>query len=134
MFVFVDETGTDRCDALRKFEYSLRGKKATSQILLVWGQGESAVRVMSAEGILDCHIVSGNVNADSFEEFVERSLLPYLMPFNGINPHSLDNCSIHHVDHIVNLIEGLGVLVLFLTPYSPDLMPIESAVKSSKGK
>ena len=95
----------------------------------------SAVGVMSAEGILDCHIVSGNVNADSVEEFVERSLLPHLMPFNGVNPHSivvLDNCFIHHVDHIVNFIEGLGVLVLFLPPYSPDMMPIESAFSKVK--
>ena len=76
------------------------------------GRETSAVGVTSAEGILECHIVSGNVNADSFEEFVERSLLPHLMPFNDINPHSivvLDNCSIHHVD----LIEGLGVCVVF---------------------
>ena len=95
----------------------------------------SAVGVMSAEGIIDCHIVSGNVNADSFEEFVERSLLPHLMPFNGVNPHSivvLDNCSIHHVDHTVNLIEGLGVLVLFWPPYSPHMMPIESAFSKVK--
>ena len=55
----------------------LRGKQATSQKLLV-----SAVGVMSAEGILDCHIVSGDLNADSFEEFVKRSLLPHLMLFN----------------------------------------------------
>ena len=99
------------------------------------GRETSAVGVTSAEGILECHIVSGNVNADSFEEFVERSLLPHLMPFNGINPHSivvLDNCSIHHVDHIVNLIEGLGVLVLFLPPYSPDMMPIEPAFSKVK--
>ena len=95
----------------------------------------SAVGVMSAEGIIDCHIVSGNVNADSFEEFVERSLLPHLMPFNGVNLHSivvLDNCFLRHVDHIVNLIEGLGVLVLFLPPYSPDMMPIESAFSKVK--
>ena len=43
MFVFVDETWTDRRDALRKFGYSLRGKRATSQKLLVRGQRVSAV-------------------------------------------------------------------------------------------
>ena len=110
--VCVDETVTDRCDALRKFGYSLIGKQGTSQKLLVSWQRVSSVGVMSAEGILDCHIVSGNVNADSFEQFVERSLLPHLMPFNDINPHSIVvqyNCSIHHVD----LIEGLGVCVVF---------------------
>ena len=68
-------------------------------------------------------------------KFIEQSLLPHLMPFNGINPHSivvLDNCSIHHVDHLVNLIESMGVLVLFLPPYSPDMMPIESAFSKAK--
>jgi len=98
MFVFVDETGTDRRDALQKFGYNLRGKRATSQKLLVRGQRVSAVGVLSAKGMLDCHIVAGSVNADRFEEFIEQSLLPHLMPFNGINPHSivvLDNCSIH---------------------------------------
>lgn len=135
MFLFVDETGTDCRDTLRRFGYSLRGKRATSQKLLVRGQRVSAVGVLSAEGILDCHIVAGTVNADSFEEFVEQSLLPHLMPFNGTNPHSivvLDNCSIHHVEHIVNLIESMGVLVLFLPPYSPDMMPIESAFSKVK--
>ena len=85
--------------------------------------------------MLDCHIVAGSVNADRFEEFIEQSLLPHLMPFNGINPHSivvLDNCSIHHVDHLVNLTESMGVLVLFLPPYSPDMMPIESAFSKVK--
>ena len=32
----------------------------------------------------------------------------------------------------MNLIEGLGVLVLFLPPYSPDMMPIESAFSKVK--
>ena len=30
----------------------------------------SAVGILSAEGILDCHIVAGTANADSFEESV----------------------------------------------------------------
>ena len=53
-------------------------------------------------------------------------LPPYLRPW------VLDNCSIHHVDHIVNLIEGLGVLVLFLPLYIPDMMPIESPFSKVK--
>jgi len=36
------------------------------------------------------------------------------------------------VDHLVNLIESMGVLVLFLPPYSPDMMPIESAFSKVK--
>lgn len=95
---------------------------------LVRGQRVSAVGVLSAKGMLDCHIVARLVNADRFEEFIEQSLLGslwiytitiewhqvgYFMPFNGINSYIvvLDNCSIHHVDHLVNLIENMGVLV-----------------------
>ena len=39
----------------------------------------------------------------------------------------MDNCSIHHVERIIKLIESTGSLVVFLPPYSPDLNPIELA-------
>lgn len=57
------------------------------------------------------------------------------MPFNGTNPHSvivLDNASIHHVDEVVELLDSLGALVLFLPPYSPDYNPIEEAFSKVK--
>lgn len=58
------------------------------------------------------------------------------MPFNGINPNSvvvLDNCAIHHVPELPELIKSVGALVKFLPPYSPDLMPIELAFGNIKG-
>jgi len=85
--------------------------------------------------MLDCHIVEGTVNADRFEEFVEKSLLPHLCPFNGINLQSvvvMDNCSIHHVERVVELIESTGALVIFLPPYSPDFNPVEEAFAKVK--
>lgn len=57
------------------------------------------------------------------------------MPFNGTNPNSiviLDNCSIHHLDDVVNLIHSVGAHVIFLPPYSPDLMPIEQCFNKIK--
>lgn len=50
------------------------------------------------------------------------------MPYNGTNPISvviLDECSIHHVQDVVDLIHSVGAVVVFLTSYSSDLMPIE---------
>ena len=38
MLVLVDETGTDRRDCMRQFEYSLRGRPAVTQELHVRGQ------------------------------------------------------------------------------------------------
>lgn len=70
-----------------------------------------------------------------FCTFVERNLLPQLLPFNGTNPRSvviMDNESIHHVDDAIKLIEDTGALVHFLPPYSPDLNPIEEAFSKLK--
>ena len=38
----------------------------------------------------------------------------------------MDNASIHHVDSVVAYINGVGAVVRFLPPYSPDFNPIES--------
>ena len=57
------------------------------------------------------------------------------MPFNGKNPHSvvmIDNASIHHVDGIKDLITGVGALLVFLPPYSPDYNPIEETFSKVK--
>jgi len=73
----------------------------------------------------DVYITDGTVDGDKFLEFVWQNLLPLLMPFNGQNPNSIDNASIHHVDQVVELITSVGALVRFLPPYSPDMNPIE---------
>lgn len=130
MFVFVDETGADRRDALRKYAYSWRGSPAKSCKLLVRVEHITALALMSCSGILDCKIVRGSVNGEVFYNFVQSNILPHLMPFNGTNPHSvvvLDNATIHHIDGIKGMIEEVGALVLFLPPYSPDYNPIEEA-------
>ena len=47
-----------------------------------------------------------------FTTFVHDNLLQHLMPYNGINPHSvviMDNCSIHHIPEVVKAIQDVGV-------------------------
>ena len=44
--------------------------------------------------------MNGTTDGDTFYDFVQEHLLPHLLPFDGVNPHSvvvLDNCSIHHI-------------------------------------
>ena len=70
-----------------------------------------------------------------FYKFVQTHLLPHLMPYNGVNQHSvvvLDNCSIHHVSNVVKSITEVGAHVLFLPSYSPDLNPIEELFSKVK--
>ena len=100
------------------------------------GERISAIAAMTVNGILDLQIVRGSVNGEILIDFIHRVLLPYLMPFNGENPNSvvlLDNCSVHHVEGVVEPMQEMGTIVHFLPPYSPDLTPIEllfSKVKS----
>ena len=44
----------------------------------------------------------------------------------------MDNCSIHHTQEVVSLMEEVGVVVHFLPPYSPDLNPIEEVFSKVK--
>ena len=128
MFVFIDETGSDRRDCLRKLGYSLRGRPATALKLFSRGQHISALAAMSTQGVLECSIVEGGVDGHSFKSFLEEKLSSKLYPYNGTNPHCIlvmDNAAIHHVDGVSELLESLGVLVYYLPPYSPDLNPIE---------
>ena len=39
----------------------------------------------------------------------------------------MDNCSVHHVNEVREVLQQAGILVLFLPPYSPDLNPLEEA-------
>ena len=133
--VFVDETGSDKRSALRRYGYALKGQRAVSERLLVRGKRYSTIAGMSMDGMLDVHITTQSVDADVFCDYIERCLLPYLMPFNCTNPRSvvvMDNAAIHHVDKVVSLIEEVGAIVIYLPPYSPDIMPIEECFSKVK--
>ena len=91
---------------------------------------------MSLEGMQDVQLVEGTVNGEKFEDFVINTLIPILNPFDGNNDHSvviIDNCTIHHLDQVINLIETRAkTKVIFLPPYSPDLMPLEEVFSEVK--
>ena len=51
---------------------------------------------MFSSGLLDVQTFQGTATGEVFHNFVQTHLLPHLMPYNGINPHSvviLDNWS-----------------------------------------
>ena len=103
--------------------------------LSVNGKRLSAIGVMSYNGIEDMYIAEGNVNSDTFLQFIQCCLLPILLPFDGDNPRSviiLDNAAIHHVELVTRLISATGALVRFLPPYFPDLNPLEEAFSKVK--
>ena len=137
MFIFLDETGADCRDKVRRYGYCLRGKPIKKQSLLVRGERTSAVALMSTRGILDVQLMEGTTNGDTFYQYILEYLLPHLQAFNGTNAHSvvvMDNCSIHHVEPIAEIIQDAGAILHYLPPYSPDFNPIEMAFSKVKHK
>ena len=138
MFVWIDETGCDRRNSRRRCGYSVRGIPPRDHRLLIRGVRYSGITVMSMEGIHDVQLVEGSVNGDKFEEFVTEALIPIFNPFDGTNPRLvvvMDNCSVHHMDinPVVHLIESVSqAKLIFLPPYSPDLMPLEEVFHQVK--
>ena len=106
MLIFVDETGTDKRSSLRKYGYALKGEQAITEKVLVRGKRHSVISAMGIDGILDISITKQSVDGDLFYEFVERKLLPLLLPFNGIYRNSvviLDNASLFTTYRKLNL-------------------------------
>jgi len=88
MLVFLDETGTDMRDSLRRYGYSVRGKPIASHKLGCRGKRVSTIVAMTATGVLDYRLTKDTVDSDEFKDFVE-DLLPMLTNFNGRNPNSI---------------------------------------------
>ena len=128
MILWLDETGCDRRNALRHYGYGIRGLPPQDHQLQLRGVRYSAIGILSMDGVQDVYITENIVNGDVFLDFLYTQLLPILKPFNGSNQNLIvvmDNASIHHINAAANAICGVGALVRFLPPYSPDLNPIE---------
>ena len=74
-------------------------------------------------------MLSGPINRDAFETYVEKVLVPELRPGDVV---IMDNLSSHKGPRVRALIEAASAELRFLPPYSPDFNPIENA--SSKLK
>jgi len=130
MFVWIDETGSDARNHIRKCGYALRDDTPACHRLLVRGQRTNVIAAISTRGLLTVELTTSKVNADVYCDFVSGSLIPQMMPFNGTNPCSIavmDNLAVHHVEKVTDHFQQAGILVMYLPPYSPDLNPIEEA-------
>ncbi len=73
--------------------------------------------------------VEGAVDGRAFEIYVEHFLAPKLKCGQIV---VMDNLSVHKSKRVERLIEERGATLLFLSPYSPDLNPIEEAFSKVK--
>ena len=79
--------------------YWFSGHRAKNVCLMCWGIKVSAVAAVALDGLVSVQCSRDSINGDAIYNFLERHLLPHLLPFNGVNPCRivlLDNASIHY--------------------------------------
>jgi transposase len=87
------------------------------------------IAALGTEGVRCSTVVDGAVNAEIFEAFVEQVLVPELRWGDIV---VMDNLSSHKRARTRERIEAVGVELVFLPPYSPDLNPIEMVFSKVK--
>lgn len=70
-------------------------------------------------------VIDGAINGDIFLAYVKDHLVPTLKAGDIV---VMDNLSSHKVSGVREAIEGVGALVEYLPPYSPDFNPIEQVM------
>ena len=83
MFVWIDESGSDSKDQIRRYGYALQGERAVCRKLLVRGRRVSAIAALSSHGLIALELTDGSVNGDVFFDFVRGSLIPEMRPFDA---------------------------------------------------
>lgn len=99
-----------------------RGQRLVAKVPHGHWKTTSLIAALGITGISCSTMVDGAVNADAFEAFVEKVLLPELQPGDIV---VMDNLSSHKRPRTRHLLESTGAHLRYLPPYSPDLNPIE---------
>jgi hypothetical protein len=81
---------------------------------------------MTIEGMGPCLAVVSSTTRRVFETYVERVLAPTLKEGQVV---VMDNLAAHKGERVRELLEARGCELLYLPPYSPNLNPIEEALR-----
>ena len=87
------------------------------------------VGALTLRGMIAPFVLSGPINRDAFEAYVDSVLVPELRPGDIV---VMDNLSSHKGPKVREMIEDAGAELRFLPPYSPDFNPIENAFSKLK--
>lgn len=111
------------------YAYAPKGERAYCSVPRNRGKNTTLLSSMNLSGMGPSMVVEGGTNAAVFETYLREALLPTLDEGDMV---VMDNLRVHKTERVRELIEGVGVEVLYLPPYSPDYNPIEEAFSKIK--
>jgi transposase len=120
---FVDETACDTLLSNRTHGYAQKGHRAFKAQKYSPGKRFSVLScINSKHGLAAFRILEGTTNTAEFSDWMIERVLP-LVPKGGAVV--LDNAKIHQAPELSAYAQWLGIRLIFTSPYSPDLNPIE---------
>jgi hypothetical protein len=144
--IFIDETSKDDRTIYRHYGRSAAGGCATIDANFMRGERYSLVAALLLDGYEAVRVVPGSVDGEEFLDYIVNDVMHCMFYFFGfllsclplqlskMNPYPqdksiliLDNCAIHKMRALREIIEGFGCVLLFLPPYSPDFNPIKES-------
>src|SRR5208283_3698720 len=126
--VFIDETGAST-NLARKGGRCRRGRRLRVGIPHGHYKTVTLVAGLRLSGLVAQKAFDKPMNAATFEEWVEKCLVPTLSKGDIV---VMDNLSSHKGPRVEQLIEAAGAELRYLPPYSPDMNPIEKAFSKLK--
>jgi hypothetical protein len=131
--VFVDETSKDGRSAYRRRAWSSIGKAANVKIPFARGKRVSVFAALNINGFIGWDVTEGTFNRKTMHKSMVKNVIPLLNPYPL--PNSIlviDNARIHMYQEWIDAVHKVGAIVVFLSPYSPHLNPIEFCFGSLK--
>ena len=111
-----------------------RGEKAIFKANFVRGRKLSLLLCGGCNGVVCYNLIWGSCNEKYFLEFVVEKLFNHLHEYpQNQSILLLDNCCFHHSQIFKEMINQIGAIAIYISPYSPWLNMVEymfNAIKS----
>ncbi len=108
----------------RTYGRSLRGTRRAEAVPYGRWETTTFLGALRSTGFVAPLCVEGAINGALFQAWVEQQLVKVLRPGDVV---VMDNLSSHKGPRVIAAIEAVGATVRYLSPYSPDLNPLELA-------
>ena len=126
--VFIDETWTKTNMAPLR-GWAPVGKRLVAKVPHGHWNTTTFLAALRHDRIEAPWLLEGPIDGESFQEYVDKILVPTLRPGDVV---ILDNLGSHKGKAVRRLIRAAGAKLLFLPKYSPDLNPIEQVFAKLK--
>ncbi|RGH82327.1 IS630 family transposase [Blautia sp. AM28-27] len=119
--MYLDESGINT-NLTRHYAHAVHGKRAMDATPINTPAGTTVLSSIRLNGSLVYTTYQGGATAQRFREYIGKQLIPSLEKDDVV---IMDNMRSRHAQIVTELLDKAGISYLYLSPYSPDLNPIE---------